>query len=66
MAFTQAQLDALNEAIAQGVLEVEYADKKVRYRSLEEMRSIRDEMNAQLNPSTRKTYSYPKYRSGWE
>lgn len=48
MAFTQAQLDALDEAIAEGVLVVEYQDKKVRYRSLAEMKSIREMMVADL------------------
>jgi len=41
MAFTQIQLDALDEAIASGTLEVWYDHKKVEYRSLEEMMRIR-------------------------
>lgn len=40
-AFTQEQYDALNKAIAQGTLTVEYGDKKVTYRSLDEMIRIR-------------------------
>lgn len=42
MAYTQADLDALNAAIAQGALRVKYSDKEVEYRSLPEMLQIRD------------------------
>ena len=48
--FTQDQLDTLNAAIAQGALIVEYADKKVQYRSLDDMIRTRDLMQAELNP----------------
>lgn len=41
MAFTQLQLDALDEAIASGATEVWYDHKKVEYRSLDEMISLR-------------------------
>ena len=42
MAFTQAQLDALDAAIVSGELSVEYPNGSVKYRSLEEMLEIRD------------------------
>jgi hypothetical protein len=48
MAFTQAQLDALDEAIASGTLRVKYADKEVTYRSLAEMMQLRDFMARKL------------------
>ena len=48
MAYTQQQLDLLDAAIAQGALTVEYADKKVTYRSLAEMMSIRNLMLSNL------------------
>lgn len=48
MAFTSSQLSALEEAISNGVLEVQYTDKKVRYRSLNEMLSLRDTMKREL------------------
>ena len=41
MAYTVDQLNSLDDAIAQGVLEVKYADKTVTYRSLNEMNRIR-------------------------
>jgi len=62
-AFTQTQLDTLNAAIAQGVLEVKYADKTVVYRSLREMMAIRDVMKQELGlkKSGRK---YAKHNKG--
>lgn len=49
--FTEAQYNALLAAYASGQLTVEYADKKVTYRSLADMERILNLMNAQLNPS---------------
>ncbi len=48
MAFTQAQLEALEVAIASGTLEVKTGDKSVRYHSLEEMIKLRDIIRNQL------------------
>lgn len=48
MAWTQAQLDALETAIASGSLRVKFADKDVTYRSLDEMMRIRDTIRASL------------------
>ncbi|HEY0032282.1 MAG TPA: hypothetical protein VGB81_03370 [Devosia sp.] len=53
MAYTQAQYDALQSAIASGALTVEYGDKKVTYRSLTEMRAILSEMERDLQIGTR-------------
>ena len=39
--YTQTHLDNLDEAIANGHLSVKYADKEVKYRSLDEMMRIR-------------------------
>ena len=52
MAWTQAQLTSLEAAIALGALEVEYEDRKVKYRSLKEMRSIRDSIRKELGLTT--------------
>jgi hypothetical protein len=46
--FTQAKLDALEDAIAEGALTVKYADKQITYRSLAEMMQIRDLMRKEL------------------
>lgn len=46
---TQADLDAINDAIDTGALEVRFADGRlVKYRSLADMRSIRDEIASAL------------------
>ncbi|MGL4478794.1 MAG: phage head-tail joining protein [Aeromonas veronii] len=62
MAYTQAQLDALDAAIASGALSVRYADQQVTYRSLQEMQAIRDKMAAALDPSKKNFGS--RYLSG--
>lgn len=51
MPWTQAQLDALDEAIASGSLVVRHGDKAVTYRSFDEMVRIRDRIVAQLKGS---------------
>jgi len=48
MAFSQTQLDSLDQAIADGALEVKYRDRTVIYRSLKEMLQIRDLMRKDL------------------
>lgn len=48
MAWTQADLDALNKSIASGTTSVRYADRTVQYRSLEEMMKIRALMRDEL------------------
>ena len=63
MAFTQTQLDLLNNAIAQGVLEVKYADKTVIYRSLSEMMAIRDTIKTELGQG-RSRRRYAKHNKG--
>ncbi len=40
MAYSQAQLDALRQAIAQGVTTIEYQGKRITYRSLDEMTAL--------------------------
>lgn len=41
MAFTQAQLDAIEEAIVSGTTSVSYEGKSVTYRTLDEMLRVR-------------------------
>ena len=49
MAFAQAQLDALEEAIAEGADEVRYGDRAVRYKSMKDMLALRDKMRRDLS-----------------
>jgi hypothetical protein len=46
--FTIAKLEALEAAIAEGVLTVKYTDKEVTYRSLDDMLRTRDLMRRVL------------------
>ena len=49
MAFTQTELNTLERAIATGALRVRFADgREVLYRSLAEMRHLRDQMKAEV------------------
>lgn len=61
MSWTQADLDAINQAMATGAMEVRFADGRlVKYRSLAEMRSIRDEIASAIGAvpeSPRTTYA---------
>ena len=47
MAWTDADKTALDAAIAQGVLRVDYADRSVTYRSLDEMLKLRALMSGE-------------------
>jgi hypothetical protein len=48
MAYTQADLDAVKKAIAGSQLEVQYGDKRVRFRSLEELERAKRMIAAEL------------------
>ncbi len=52
MAFTQAQLDALESAIASGVTSVSYEGKSTSFRSLDEMLRLRDAIRRALGLDT--------------
>ena len=48
MAFTVEQFNAVEKALANGALEVEYAGKRVRYRSTAELLRVRNLMRSEL------------------
>ncbi len=50
--FSEAGLTAIEEAIAGGYLEVEYDDKRVKYRSLAELLQVRDLIRSKLGSGT--------------
>lgn len=61
MAFTQENLDTLNEAIATGARSVRYGDKQVDYKTLDEMLRARAIMQQELGlitPASKKFYSH--------
>ncbi|MGI9499721.1 MAG: phage head-tail joining protein [Geminicoccaceae bacterium] len=60
MAYTQAQIDAMKAALASGYLQIDRADLKIRYRSVEDLQTAiqiaEDELNAgtaSARPTTR-------------
>lgn len=55
MAFTLAQVEALEKAIAAGVRRVRFADREVEYQSLDDMREALAMMNRALSPTYRST-----------
>ncbi len=46
--WTQENYDSLKEAIALGALRVEYADKRIEYRSLDQMQRLLNQMGDSL------------------
>lgn len=63
MAFTQPQLDALDSAIAAGVLTVRTADGKlVTYQSMADLLKARDLVASSLAASTGAARAYPRHQ----
>jgi len=48
MAFTTTQLSALETAIAQGALYVQFGERRITYHSLDEMIRLRNTMRSEL------------------
>ena len=63
MAFTQAQLDALTERIAQTTKKIQHGDKTVELSDLQDMLDLRDRMTAELN-TTRSRVNTFRFRRG--
>ena len=67
MAYTQQQLEELEEAIASGTLTVRHSDgRSVTYQSLDAMRKLRQEMLEEINASQgkRRRRTMRIYQSG--
>jgi roadblock/LC7 domain-containing protein len=63
MAFTQTQLDALDSAIAAGVLTVRTADGKlVTYQSMGDMLKARDLIASSLAAASATARAYPRHQ----
>ena len=60
MAFTTAQLTALEEAIASGELTVSYEGKTVTYRSMKDLREAYDMIRSSLESAGLLTEEAPK------
>jgi hypothetical protein len=48
LGFTQAELTALKKAIASGATEVQFADRRVKYNSLQDMIQLAKLMQAEI------------------
>ena len=67
MAVTQADIDALNAAIASGEKQVALGAQQVTYRSIAELKVARDDLQAQLdrqNAATQKSRQTRLYHAG--
>ena len=62
--YSQADLDALNAAIATGARSVSYNGQRVDYRDLAEMKSVRDEMERELGVTKTKRRSRAVFARG--
>lgn len=57
MAYTLDDINALKSAIATGARAVQYSDRRVEYRSLNDMQKTLDIMQAEVNGTTSTTKS---------
>ena len=62
--YSQADLDALNSALATGARRVSYNGQTVEYRDLAEMQKVRDEMERELGHVTTKRRSRAAFSRG--
>ena len=60
----EANLAAIEAAIAAGVTRVSFDGKSTEFRTLSEMRSIRDDLRRQLGLASRQTRTVASFRSG--
>lgn len=54
MAYSQSDLDALDTAIASSTLEVQFGERRVRYRSMDELLQARQHVSQQIAKSSRR------------
>jgi hypothetical protein len=64
MSWTTEQRDALRAAIARGVTRLRMGNEEVQYRSLDEMRRILADMEAELAPIALPRRHYPAVTRG--
>jgi hypothetical protein len=65
--YTEAQYEELIDAIASGVLSTGHGDKRVQYRSLEEMIKLAAIMRDDIDGTSQraKTFSRSRYNPRW-
>jgi len=62
MAFTTADIDAIDRAIASGELIVRMGDRQVQYRTLDELLAARDRISAVIASESSTSRAYPRYQ----
>lgn len=62
--WTQADYDALKQAIATGANSVSYNGQRVEYRDLHQMKALLSEMEGELGLKTRKRRSRATFKRG--
>lgn len=67
MAWTEEQIEELEKLIAEGVSSAAFADRRVNYRSLEDLLAIRATIKGQMaGGSSRQSYTRVQFNSGLE
>ena len=66
MAYTQADVDALEVAIATGAKKVKISDRETEFRDLSEMRAILKDMKESLSGRKREPYTFSRYDRGYQ
>lgn len=65
MAFSLSDLDNIRSAIAKGELIVEFGDRKVTYRSIDELLKAEQHIATALSTTTRSKQSFGTSRKGF-
>jgi hypothetical protein len=63
MAFTQADLDAVNKAIAAGELSIGLGDMRITYRSMDELLKSKAAIEADLASQQTTARTYPRFQT---
>ncbi len=62
---TKKDTDAIYAALASGELTVQYQDKRVTYRSVEELKSALAILQSEVTPQTTPRLRRYAYKTGW-
>lgn len=66
MAYSQADIEALEMAIASGAKKVKFSDRETEYRDLAEMKQILNDMKASVTGKRRQAYTPKSFSRGYQ
>lgn len=66
MAYSQADIDALEMAIASGAKKVKFSDRETEYRDLNEMKQILNDIKAAVSGKRRAPYVAKSFSRGYQ